>query len=115
MMTDADFPVWAAVLVSFFVLLGSALALIGAIGLARLQSFYERIHAPTLSTSWGAFGIVLASIIYFSVSGHRFAFHEIFIGIFMIVTVPVSLMLLGRSALYRDRASQSVSNHTTED
>lgn len=114
-MVEQEFPLWAAITVSFFVLLGSALALIGAIGLARLQSFYERIHAPTLSTSWGTAGIVMASIIYFSVSGSRFAFHEIFIGIFMVITVPVSLMLLGRSALYRDRTSQSVSKHTTED
>lgn len=113
-MAEAEFPLWAAILVSFFVLLGSSLALVGAIGLATLQSFYERIHAPTLSTSWGTAGIVLASIIFFSVSGGRFAFHEIFIGIFMIITVPISLMLLGRAALYRDRASQSISQHTTE-
>jgi multicomponent K+:H+ antiporter subunit G len=114
-MENTEFPLWAALLVSFFVLLGSGLALIGSLGLVRLQSFYQRIHAPTLSTSWGTGGIVMASIIYFSVAGGRFAFHEIFIGIFMVITVPVSLMLLGRAALYRDRASQSVSNHTTED
>lgn len=102
----AEFPLWAAITVAFFVLLGSSLALIGTIGFARLQSFYERLHAPTLGTSWGTGGIVMASIIYFSVSGNRAVFPEIFIGIFMTVTTPVSLMLLGRAALYRDRAEQ---------
>jgi multicomponent K+:H+ antiporter subunit G len=106
MSNAAEFPLWAAILVAFFVLLGSSLALIGTIGFAKLQSFYERLHAPTLGTSWGTGGIVMASIIYFWVSGERPVFHEIFIGIFMTVTTPVSLMLLGRAALYRDRAEQ---------
>ena len=105
-----EFPLWAAILVAFFVILGASLALIGTIGFARLNSFYERLHAPTLGTSWGTGGIVMASMIYFSVSGDRFAVHEIFIGIFMTVTTPVSLMLLGRAALYRDRAEQSADN-----
>ncbi|MBD9385800.1 cation:proton antiporter [Rhizobium sp. CG4] len=102
-----EFPLWAAIAVAFFILLGSSLALIGTIGFAQLNSFYERLHAPTLGTSWGTGGIVMASIIYFSVSEGRFAFHEIFIGIFMTVTTPVSLMLLGRAALYRDRTEQN--------
>lgn len=107
MSNAAEFPLWAAILVAFFVLLGSSLALIGTIGFTKLQSFYQRLHAPTLGTSWGTGGIVIASIIYFSVSGERPIFHEIFIGIFMTITTPVSLMLLGRAALYRDRAEQN--------
>ena len=43
-----DLPLWAALLVSFFVLLGAGLTLIGAIGLVRLKTFYDRIHAPSL-------------------------------------------------------------------
>lgn len=110
MSNAAEFPLWAAIAVAFFVLLGASLTLIGTIGFAKLNSFYERLHAPTLGTSWGTGGIVMASIIYSSVSGGRFAFHEIFIGIFMTVTTPVSLMLLGRAALYRDRAEQNSDN-----
>jgi multicomponent K+:H+ antiporter subunit G len=111
----AEFPLWAAIAVAFFILLGAGLTLIGTIGFARLGSFYERIHAPTLGTSWGTGGIVMASMIYFSVSGERLVFHEIFIGIFVTVTTPVSLMLLGRAALYRDRAEQSPQVHQDDD
>ena len=32
------------------------LTLIGTLGLVRLSSFYARIHAPTLGTSWGTAG-----------------------------------------------------------
>ena len=103
----ADLPLWAAVLVAFFLVLGAGLTLIGSYGFFRLKSFYDRIHAPTLGTSWGTAAIVLASMICFSVLQSRFVLHEILIGIFVTVTMPVTLMLLGRAALYRDRAERN--------
>ena len=99
-----ELPVWVAIVISFFALAGSLLTLLGCIGMARFESFYERIHAPTLGTSFGAIGILLASIIYFSVTGQRPAVHEVLIVIFVSLTTPVTLMLLARAALYRDRA-----------
>jgi len=102
-----DIPVWAAIAVAFLALSGSLLTLLGCIGLARLDSFYLRVHAPTLGTSFGAIGILLASVIYFSVSGQRPAVHEVLILIFVSLTTPVTLMLLARAALYRDRAERN--------
>ena len=99
-----DIPLWGAVAVAFFLLVGASLTLIGAIGFLRLPTFYERIHAPTLGTSWGIGGIMLASMIYFTLSSQRLVLHEILIGIFVTVTTPVTLMLLARAALHRDRA-----------
>jgi multicomponent K+:H+ antiporter subunit G len=104
-MTPAELlPAWAALLVALLVLIGAGLALTGAIGTLRFGSFFERIHAPTLGTSWGTGAIVLASIICFSVLGSRLVVHEILIGIFITVTTPVTLMLLARAVLYRERA-----------
>jgi multicomponent K+:H+ antiporter subunit G len=100
----ADLPVWAALLVAAFLLAGAGLTLIGAIGVLRLKSFYERVHAPTLGTTWGAGGILLASMIFFSVTQSRPVLHEALIAVFLIVTTPVTLMLLARAALYRDRS-----------
>jgi multicomponent K+:H+ antiporter subunit G len=102
-----DLPAWAALLVAFFLVLGSGLTLVGAIGLLRLKSFYERMHAPTLGTTWGAGGVLIASIICFSVLEGRPVLHEILIAIFITVTTPVTLMLLARAVLYRDRAESS--------
>jgi multicomponent K+:H+ antiporter subunit G len=108
MMVNAfDVPLWAAIAVAFFLIIGATLALIGAIGFVRLPTFYERIHAPTLGTSWGIGGIMLASMIFFSVAASRVAIHEILIGIFVTVTTPITLMLLARAALHRDRAEQN--------
>ncbi|MGE7369474.1 monovalent cation/H(+) antiporter subunit G [Neorhizobium sp. NPDC001467] len=101
-----DIPLWGAVAVAFFLLVGASLTLIGAIGLLRMPTFYERIHAPTLGTSWGIGGIMLASMIYFTLSSQRLVVHEILIGIFVTITTPVTLMLLARAALHRDRAER---------
>lgn len=99
-----DLPAWAALLVAFFLVVGSGLALIGTIGFLRLPTFYERIHAPTLGTSWGTGAVVMASMIFFTVLATRPVVHEILIGIFVTVTTPVTLMLLARAALHRDRS-----------
>ncbi|WP_419898722.1 monovalent cation/H(+) antiporter subunit G [Roseomonas sp. USHLN139] len=92
-----------AILVAFLLLLGAALALAGSIGLLRLKSFYERVHAPTISTSYGLASVLLASMIFFSVLQTRLVVHEILIGILVVVTTPVTLMLVTRAALHRDR------------
>ena len=102
-MTHLDvLPLWAALPAAFFLLLGAGLTLIGSIGLLRLPTFYERIHAPTLGSSWGTAGIVIASIIVFSVAQARPVLHELLIGLFVSITTPVTLMLLGRATLSRE-------------
>lgn len=107
-------PLWAAIPVAFFVVLGSTLTLIGALGFARLSTFYDRLHAPTLATSWGTGGVIIASALMFSVLEHRAVVHEFVIGICIIVTTPVTLMMLARAALQRDR-SEGASGLPPED
>lgn len=99
----AELPVWAQLLAAFFILVGAVVTLIGAVGLLTLRDFYDRIHTPTLGSTWGTGGILLASIIIFSVLQSRPVLHEVLIAVFVTVTMPVVLMLLGRAALYRDR------------
>lgn len=99
----ADLPLWAALPVALLLLLGSGLALTGSIGLLRLRSFYERVHAPTLGTTLGIGSILLGSMLFFSVLQTRLVLHELLIAVFVVITTPVTLMLLARAALYRDR------------
>ncbi|SMQ63950.1 multisubunit potassium/proton antiporter, PhaG subunit [Devosia lucknowensis] len=106
-MTFEDIPLWAAILVGFLVVFGSFLALVGAIGMARMPSFYQRIHAPTLGTSFGAIGVLAASAILSTIGEDRFIAHEFLIFVFVNVTTPVTLMLLARAALHRDRVEGS--------
>jgi multicomponent K+:H+ antiporter subunit G len=104
----ADLPAWAAVPTAFLLLLGAALALLGSFGLLRLGSFYDRIHAPTLGTNMGSGCILTASILCFFVLETRLVLHELLIAVLMIVTTPVTLMLLAHAAFYRDRTEGSV-------
>ena len=104
-MTDfSGIPVWIAILIGLLAVGGALITLVGTIGLLRLRSFYERIHAPTLGTSLGSFFVLLASAMLFSTLQSRPVTHEILIFVFVTVTTPVTLMLLARAALYRDRA-----------
>ena len=100
-------PPWAAILVAIFVLLGALFAFIGSLGLLRLKNFYQRVHAPTLGTTLGTFFMLAGSITCFTVLHARPIYYEILIGVFLTLTTPITLMLLVRAALYRDREEGS--------
>ena len=61
-MTSAELPLWAAWIIVVLAVGGAALSLIGALGLARLQRFYDRVHAPTLGATLGMALILLAGL-----------------------------------------------------
>ena len=90
---------WIEALVSLFLLLGSLFALIGAIGLYRLPDFYTRLHGPTKATTLGVGGMVIASMIHFSVSEQSLSLHELLITLFLFITAPVSCHMLAKAAL----------------
>ena len=106
-MNPSEVPLWLAVLISTLVLLGAGLALTGSLGLLRLRSFYERVHAPTLGGTLGAGSILIASMLYFSALQSRPVIHELLISVFLFVTTPITLLLLVRAALFRDRHAGS--------
>ncbi|RJE88212.1 monovalent cation/H(+) antiporter subunit G [Paracoccus onubensis] len=103
----AAIPLWLALPIAFLVMLGATLTLIGAIGFLRLGNFYDRLHAPTLATSWGMGGIVLGSLLLATQVEGRIILHELVIAFAILITAPVTLMLLGRAALHRDRSEGS--------
>lgn len=102
-------PIWLALPVAALLVTGATLTLLGALGLVRLASFYERIHAPTLGTSWGTAAILLASLLSYIWLQDRVILHEIVIGLFVMITTPVTLMVLGAAALKRDREEGNAS------
>lgn len=103
----ADIPLPIALIISACLLGGALLTLAGAIGLLKFKTFYQRVHAPTLGSSMGMMFILASSIIYFSVSRGALVFHEVLIMVFLTLTTPISLMLIVRAALARDRAEGS--------
>lgn len=99
-----DLPDWAAWLVSVCVVLGAGMTLVGSLGLNRLRTFYDRAHAPTMGSSAGVGFISLATIVTSSILNGRLALEGFLIFAFVTITMPITLMLLARAALFRDRA-----------
>lgn len=98
----AQLPAWAALLCAALIVLGAALTFVGSLGLLRLKTFYERVHAPTLGATLGAGSMLIASMILFTVLEQRAVIHEILIAMFVTITTPITLLLLVRGALLRE-------------
>lgn len=96
-------PLWAEILVSLLLLASAVFTLAAAIGVVRLQSFFQRMHPPALIYTGAAWCVTLASITYFSAQGHGLVLHVWIIIILLSVTVPIATVLLARAALFRNR------------
>lgn len=96
-----ELPTWADYLASFFIIIGASFAAIGSYGLLRLPDFMTRLHAPTKNTTLGVGGIILGSILYFSVSD-SLSLHELLIAIFLFMTAPISAHLLAKAGLHSE-------------
>ena len=105
MIHSSEVSTLVSVLTASLLIIGAATTLVGAMGLVRLQNFYQRAHAPTLGTTLGAACVALASMIYFSAVGTRPILHELLILIFVTATTPITLIILVRASRLRDEAS----------
>jgi multicomponent K+:H+ antiporter subunit G len=103
-MNELALPLWAALPAAMLLVVGGLLALIGSLGLLRMPDFYSRLHAPTLGTTLGTGCVLLASMLVTSALLHRPVIHEILIAVFMVVSAPVTAMLLIRAAVARRKA-----------
>ncbi len=91
---------WLEYLISFFLLAGAVFALIGSIGLARLPDFYLRLHGPAKATTLGVGGVIIGSVIFFSVRGPGLSLHELLVALFLFITAPVSAHIVAKAALH---------------
>ena len=109
-MTMSEIPLWAALPAALLLVAGSLLALIGSLGLLRLPNFQARMHGPTMGNTLGLACILLASMLVASAHGGRLVLQEILIAVFMVLTSPVTALLLMQASLYRDRVERRLEN-----
>lgn len=94
---------WLELLVALLLVVGGLVTLVGAIGLLRLRHFFQRMHGPAMSNTLGAICILLASLVHFSVLERGPVLHEVLIILFVLMTAPVTGMMVARAALHRQR------------
>ena len=90
-------PAWADALVAALLVVGTAFALVGAFGLAKLGDFLKRLHGPTKATTMGVGCALLASLVWFLADPASPHGREFLIAVFLFVTAPVAshLMIIG--------------------
>jgi multicomponent K+:H+ antiporter subunit G len=97
----SQLPAWAALPAAVFLIAGGLLAAIGALGVLRLPNFFMRMHPPAMGSTLGAGCVLLASILVSSAAASRPVVHALLITLFVVMTAPVTAMLLARAAVYR--------------
>jgi multicomponent K+:H+ antiporter subunit G len=91
------------ILVGILLLSSGIVSVIAAFGLWRMADFFQRMHAPALVSTLGAWLVTLASILHFSARGEGLALHVWLIIIVLSITAPVTTIVLARAALFRRR------------
>ncbi len=104
MSPELNLPLWAEIAVGALVLGGAIIALLGSMGLMRLKSYFERVHAPSIIATMGCWLIMWATFVFFTATGGQgLALHALLIAVFIALTVPITTIFLMRAALFRAR------------
>lgn len=88
------------IILSVLVLLGAVFTFIGSLGLVRFKDFYTRLHGPTKASTLGVGCLLIASSVFFSITGEGLSLHEILVSVFLFITAPISAHLLAKAALH---------------
>ena len=104
-------PLWVALPASMLIMFAGLLAAIGCFGLVRLDSFFARMHPPTMGTTLGAGCLLVASMTISTALRGQPVVHELLITLFIVCTAPVNAMLLIRAARYRSERKAATSEN----
>lgn len=102
-MIEPNLPTWALVPSAVLLVIGGLVTLIGSLGLLRLPDFFARMHGPSMGNTIGTGCVLVASMITSSAITGRPVVHELLITLFIVMSSPVTSMILMSAALYRDR------------
>lgn len=114
-MSTHTFPLWVTIPGTLLLVLGGLTTLVGSLGLLRLRDFFSRMHGPSMTNTVGVGAVLLASMLTTSALVGRASFHELLIALFVLMSAPLTSIMLVQAALYRNRArnrSQSAADES---
>lgn len=83
------------ILISMFMILGSAFILIAAIGMLKFSDFYRRMHAATKATSFGILLLLIGVLIFFA--SWEVGIKALLIVVFIYLTAPLAAHSIAKS------------------
>ena len=106
-MTGTTLPLWVTIPGSVLLIVAGLSTLIGSFGLFRFGDFFSRMHGPSMTTTFGVGGALIASMLVSSALVGRPILHELLITLFVTAGAPITSIMLVQAGLYRDRARRS--------
>lgn len=98
----------AELLISALLVLGGVFGLVGSYGLIKLQDSMQRLHAPTKATTLGVGGVLIASILYFTIFKGATTISEVLIMLFLFLTAPVTANFIAKAYMHRNVAEDEL-------
>ena len=96
-------PMWVEVVTAALLVASGLASLVAGVGLVRLPGLFQRLHAPSVPATFGAWAVALAAVVYLSAIEGMPVLHALAIPLVLAVTLPFTTVLLARAALFRKR------------
>ena len=94
---------WVEVPVAILLVASGLLSVAAAVGIARMPTFFRRLHPTALASTLGAWCVALASIAYFTALDGRLSLQALLVNVLLGITAPITTALLARAGLFRMR------------
>ena len=114
-MTIDTFPLWVTIPGTVLLVLAGLAIVAGSLGLLRFPDFFARVHGPSMSSTAGAAGVLITSMLSSSAIAERLMIHELLFAVLLIGTAPVTSIVMLQAALYRNRARHKLESSTREE
>lgn len=102
---NTTLPLWAEGVVAALLVASGLASLVAATGLLRAKDFFQRMHPPALVSTFGAWCVTLASVVYFSFAEGQLELKTWLVIILLAISAPITTVMLARAALFRRRMS----------
>lgn len=89
------------ILISVFLIVSGVFGVIGSFGLIKLRDPMSRLHAPTMATTLGVGGMLIASMIYALALEGRLSLHELLVTLFLLLTAPITANFIAKVHIHR--------------
>lgn len=94
------FYVIAEGVIAFLLVAGGIFAFTGSLGMLQFKDFFMRLHGPTKGTTLGIGCMLIASMLYFTITQREFHVQELLITLFLFITAPVTGHMLAKTGLH---------------